>query len=373
MPGIKLSKREKESVKKRLEELKREIQREQINVITEKISEERNSTNVVNTCFRPFESSNNSKFIFWRTDPLYLSQKVNFDLALFSSEYNTICLIECKANITTKLRKTVNELQKKINFVERNNVVSVENNKIGIQNYFAKTLKIEEPNFYYILASELVDLGSSFDELVQLSEYPFDIWRCQLLISGGISIQRTPIPSKQDEEKNISISHLTAYLDKIHSPAGNAIQICLSSNKYYLVIQSCLILRGLDFFTFKDFLTSFSIDLKDYEEFEKKFLFKLFVDFGKECSLLKTLEDTGNVFTSSYVIINRRMSSKQLEKNIILKMAEQKVETDPETKKRIDVEKKIITQEIQEKKYKQKSLSDYMDVDDDFDDVSALS
>lgn len=362
MPGIKLSKREKESVKKRLEELKREIHKEQINVITEKISEEKNSTNVVNICFQPFESSNDSEFVFWRTDPLYLSQKVNFDLALFSFEYNTICLIECKANISAKFKKTVNEFQKKIDFVERNNVISVENNKIQIQNYLAKILDIEKPNFYYVLASELVDLGSSFDELIQLSAYPFDIWRCQLLASGGVSIQRTPIPSKQDKEKNISISHLTVYLDKIHPPAGNTIQICLSSNKYYLVVQSCINLQGLDFFTFEDFLTSFSIDLKDYEEFEKQFLFNLFVGFGKECSLLKILEDTGDVFTSSYAVINRRMKSKQLQENIISKMAEQKIETDPEIKKRVEEEKKIIIQEIYEKKYKQKRISDYIDI-----------
>ena len=360
MPRIELSEREKESVKKRLEEAKREIQREQTDVITEKISEEKNSTNVVNICFQPFESSNDSKLIFWRTDPLHLSGKVNFDLALFSSESNTICLIECKANITTKLIRTVNEFQKKIDFVERNNVVNIENSKIEIQNYFAKALNIEKPNFYYVLASELVDLGSSFDDLVQQSEYPFDIWRCQLLASGGISIQRTPIPSSQGK-KNISISYLTTYLDKIHSPAGNTIQICLSSNKYYLVLQSCINLRGREFFTFEDFLTSFSIDLKDYEEFEKKFLFKLFIDFGKDCSLLRILKDTGDVFTSLYVIINRRMMSKRFQRNIISKMAEQKVRTDPDIKKRIEEEKKIIIQDIHEKKYKQKSLSDYLD------------
>jgi hypothetical protein len=357
-----LSKREKESVKKRLEELGREIQNEQIDIITEKISEEKNSTNVVNICFQPFESSNSHKFIFWRTDPLYLSQKVNFDLALFSSESSTICLIECKANITTRLKKTAYEFQKKIDFVKRNIVINIADNERGIQDSFAETLNIEKPNFYFVLASELVDLGSSFDELIQLSEYPFDIWRCQLLALGGISIQRTPIQSKQNEEKNIS--HLTAYLDKIHSPAGNTIQICLSSSKYYLVVQSCINLRCLDFFTFKDFLTSFSIDLKDYEEFEKQFLFKLFVYFGKECSILKILEDTGDVFTSSYVIVNRRMKSKQLQKNIILKMAEKKIETDPEIRKRIEEEKIIIIQEIYEKKYKQKSLSDYMDLED---------
>ena len=362
MPGIELSKREKESVKKRLEELRKEIRNEQIDVITGKISEEKNSTNVVNICFQPFESSNSSMFTFWRTDPLYLSQKVNFDLALFSSESSTVCLIECKANITTRLKKTAHEFQKKIDFVERDNVINIENNERGIQDYFAKTLNIEKPNFYFVLASELVDLGSSFDELIQLSEYPFDIWRCQLLALGGISIQRTPIPSTLNEVKNIS--HLTAYLDKIHSPAGNTIQICLSSSKYYLVIQSCINLRCLDFFTFKDFLTSFSIDLKDYEKFEKQFLFKLFVDFGKECSILKILEDTGDVFTSSYVIINRRMKSKQLLRNIIFKMAENKIETDSDIKKRIEEEKKIIIQEIYEKKYKQKSLSDYMNVED---------
>ena len=214
------------------------------------------------------------------------------------------------------------------------------------------------------LKLSILILGSSFDELIQLSEYPFDIWRCQLLASGGISIQRTPIPSKQDMEKNISISHLTAYLDEIHSSAGNTIQICLSSNKYYLVVHFCTNLGGLDFFTFKDFLTSFSIDLKDYEEFEKQFLFKLFVDYGKECSILKILEDTGDVFTSSYAIINRRMKSKQLQRNIISKMADQKDETDREIKKRIDEEKKIVIQEIYEKKYKQKTLSDYMNMED---------
>ena len=287
---------------------------------------------------------------------------MNFDLALFSSESNTICLVECKANVTTRLRRTVNAFQSKIEFVEKNNEVVVEDYKMRIKDYFEKALGIDKPNFYYILASELVDLGSSLDELIQQSEYPFDIWRCQLLTSGGIRIQRIPIPSRGDEEKNIS--KLTSYLDKTHPQAGNALQICLSSNKYYLAVQSCINLRSLDSFTFKDFLESFSIDLKDYGDFEKQFLFKQFVDFGKECNLLKILNDTGNDFTSSYVVINRKKKSKQLQENVISKMAENRVETDPEIAKRVEDERRIIIQEIYEKKYKQKNLSEYMDKED---------
>jgi len=84
----------------------------------------------VNTCFQPFESSNKSRFVFYRTDPLYLSQVVNFDVALFSPDYNMICLIECKSSLRTRLESTVNEFQKKIDFVEKNNWVNVGRKRI---------------------------------------------------------------------------------------------------------------------------------------------------------------------------------------------------------------------------------------------------
>jgi hypothetical protein len=45
-------------------------------------------------------------------------------------------------------------------------------------------------------------------------------------------------------------------------------------------------------------------------------------------------------------------------------MAENRVETDPEIAKRVGDERRIIIQEIYEKKYKQKNLSEYMDKED---------
>ena len=350
--SISLSQREKEASKKRLEEFRRKIHEKQANVIAGKISEEEHSIHVVSTCFQPFESSNESGFVFWRTDPLYLSREMNFDLVLFSSTYNTICLIECKSDLTKRLESKVSDLQRKIDLVEQNNWIEVEGNRIRIRDYFEQALNVKKPHFYYVLASEIVDLGNSFD-LVQVSDYPFDIWRCQWVFSG-IKIQRTPIPSRRDEERNISIASLTAYLDKIHPPAGDTIQICLSSNKYYLAVQSCINLQRLESFIFDDFLASFSIDLKDYEEFEKRYLFELFIDFGEECNFLKISEDTGDIFTSSYAIVNRGMNSTQLQKNIVSKMAEQKVKTDPGIVKKIEEKKEMIINQVHEKELKRK-------------------
>lgn len=354
-----------------MEEYERKIHTEQISIITKRILEEENSIHVVNTCFQPFESSNESRFVFYRTDPLFLSQVVNFDVALFSSDYNTICLIECKSSLRKNVVSTVNEFQKKIDFVEKNSWVNVGGKQMKIINYFAETLNIENPNFYYVLASEIVDWGASFDEgsffdkIVEVSDHPFDMWRCQWVFKGGIKITRNPIPSKHNREKRISIVDFTTYLSKVHSSAGNSIQICLSSNKYYLAVHSCMNLRGFESFKFDDFLTSFSIDLKDYEEFEKEYLFEHFINFGKECSFLKVLEDTGDVFTSSYAIINRRTKSKQLRKNIIAKMVDQKVESDPEVKKRIKEEEKSIIQEIfYEREPRQRKLTEFADQDD---------
>ena len=341
-----------------------------MNVITENISEEENSIHVVNTCFQPFESSNGSRFVFYRTDPLFLSQAVNFDVALFSPHCDTICLIECKSSLRKSLVSTVNAFQKKINFVKKNNWVNVGGKRIRIMDYFAQTLNIENPNFYYVLASEIVDWGASFDEssifdnVVQVSDHPFDMWRCQWVFRG-IKITRTPIPSKHNREKHISIADLTTYLSKIHPPAGNSIQICLSSNKYYIALQSCINLQSFKSFTGNDFLSIFSIDLKDYEEFEKKYLFEHFINFGKECSFLKVLKDTGDVFTSSYVIINRRMKSKQLQKNIIAKIASQKVENDPEVKRRMkEREEEIIQEAFYEREPKQRKLTEFVDEDE---------
>lgn len=325
----------------------------------------------MNTCFQPFESSNKSRFVFYRTDPLYLSQVVNFDVALFSPDYNMICLIECKSSLRTRLESTVNEFQKKIDFVEKNNWVNVGRKRIRIKNYFAETLDIGEPNFHYVLASEIMDWGAPFDEgsgfdkIVQVSDYPFDMWQVQWVFGGKIKITRNPIPSKHDREKHVSIADLTSYLGEVHSSAGNTIQICLSSNKYYLAVQSCINLKIFESFKFDDFLTSFSIDLKDYEEFEKKYLFELFISSGKECSFLKVLEDTGNIFTSSYAIINRRMKSKQLRKNIITKMADQKIESSPEMKKGIEEKEKDIIQEIfYEREPRQRKLTEFTEQDE---------
>jgi len=319
-------------------------------MITRAIREEEASTHVVSTCFQPFELSNDSGFEFWRTDPLYLSQQINFDLVLVSTRSKTICLIECKSNITEKFESKVSRFQKKIDFVEKNMWINVDKNRLRIKNYFEQILGVEKPNFYYILASELVDLGTSLEGLVQLSPHPFDIWRCQL-VHNGIRIQRIPVWSKSEEKK--SIADLTFYLEKTHSSTDNAILICLSSNKYYLAIQSCEILKELDSFTFDDFLESFCVDLTNYEEFEKRFLFNLFISYGRECDFVKGLEDTGDVFTSLYTIVNRKMNSAQLKKNIISKMAKHKTETDPDIIKKIEDEKEIIINQIYEKELRQ--------------------
>ncbi|MGD2247175.1 MAG: hypothetical protein PVF58_02130 [Candidatus Methanofastidiosia archaeon] len=291
---------------------------------------------------------------------------VNFDIALYSTYYNTICLIECKSNLRKRLVSTVNELQEKIDFIEKNNAVDVDRKNIKIKDYFGEKLHTKDPNFYYILASEIVDLGTSFDDIVQISKHPFGIWQCQWCKPdfSGIKITRKSIPSYDDKEKHISIKELTYYLSKIHSSAGNTIQICLSSNKYYIAFQSCINLKSFESFTFDDFLTSFSIDLKEYEEFEKKYLFEQFINFGIECSFLKILEDTKDIFTSSYAIINRRMKLAQLKKNIITKMANQKVESDPEIRKTIEEEKQNIIQEIfYQREPKQIRLTEFTDRD----------
>lgn len=330
-------------------------------MITRAIREEEASTRVVSTCFQPFELSNDSGFEFWRTDPLYLSQQINFDLVLVSTRFKTICLIECKSNITEKLKSKVSRFQKKVDFVEKNMWINVGKNRLGIKNYFEQTLGIEKPNFYYVLASELVDLGTSFESLVQLSPHPFDIWRCQL-VHNGIRIQRIPVWSKSEEKK--SIADLTAYLEKTHPSTDNNIRICLSSNKYYLAVQSCKRLQSLDSLTFDDFLEGFFMDVKDYEEFEKRFLFNLFISYGRECDFVKVLEDTGDIFTSLYTIVNRKMNSEQLQKNIISKMAKHKIETDIDMIKKIEDEKEIIVQKIHEIELKQKKQTKITDFED---------
>ncbi len=163
--GIKLSEREKESANKILLEFKREIHKEQMEIIRKSISEEEDSIYVVNTCLKPFESSNDSGFVFWRTDPLHLSQKSNFDLALFSPRTSTICLIECKFWLDVRLKSEVTEFQEKIDFVEKDNLVGMEGRQLKVKDYFRKILDNEKLNFYYVLASEFVNLGSSFKEL----------------------------------------------------------------------------------------------------------------------------------------------------------------------------------------------------------------
>lgn len=364
---LKLSKKEKRIVKKRLKEYKRRIKKEQIDIITEKISEEENSIHIVNTCFQPFESSNKSQFVFYRTDPLYLSQVVNFDIALCSANFNTICLVECKSSLGKGLVSEVKKLQEKIDFIEKNNIVNIDGKKIRIKEYFAKNRGLKKPNFYYVLASEIVGLrtpskkNSIYNSIVKESEYPFDIWLCTWVFKG-IKITRNPIPSKYDKEKRISIQDLTDYLNKTHSSAGNTIQICLSSNKYYIAVQSCINLKNFESFKFNNFLTSFSIDLKDYEEFEKKYLFEQFINFGNECNFLKIVENKKDIFTSSYAIINRRMKPKKLRENIISKMADQKIDNDPEIKNIIKKEKEnTIKNVFYERDKKQKKITEFTD------------
>lgn len=365
--GIKLSEREKESAKKILLEFKREIHKEQMEVIRKSISEEGGSICVVNTCLKPFESSNDSGFVFWRTDPLHLSQKSNFDLALLSPRTSTICLIECKFRLDVRLKSDVTEFQEKIDFVEKDNLVEMEGHQLRVRDYFRKILDNEELNFYYVLASEFVNLGSSFKELSELSEYPFDIWECHVLSSGDeagnirrnkIRIKRIHIPSRNGEGRNIA--DLTAYLNKEYL-VGDTIQICLSSNKFHIALQSCINLQSLDSFTYDNFLSGFSIDLKDYRDFEKRFLFENFISFGKECNFLKTVEDKRDIFTSSYMVVNKKKRSPQFEEDIISKMAEQRMKSDPQVLKRIEEKENEIIKKVFERKYKQKSLSEFID------------
>lgn len=262
----------------------------------------------------------------------------------------------------------VTALQQKIDFIEKNNEIIAGEKKIKIKDYFAEQLQMEDPKFYYVLASEIVDMGISLerssvlDDIIQISEFPFDIWSCQWCGSGlrGIRITRNPIPSNKDRGRPISIKKLTDYLHKTHLSEGNIIQICLSSNKMYLAMQCCITLKIFESFTYDDFLSSFSIDLKDYEDFEKKYLFKLFIDFGKECGIIKILEDRKDIFTSSYIIINRRMMSKQLRENIIHKIVSRKIERDPLIQERIKNEEQIISQEIfYQREPKQKRLTEF--------------
>lgn len=283
---------------------------------------------------------------------------MNFDLALFSSKYNTVCLIECKSNLTKGLKSASNELQRKIDLVENNDWIDLGGRRIKVRDYFEEALGITEPNFYYVLASEIVDLGTVFDKgsvfesIVTATKYPFDIWRCQLVFPG-IKLTRNPIPANDDREKKVSIASLTSYLEKVHAPAGgNSIQICLSSNKYYLAVQACMTLKRFDSFCFSDFLDSFCIDLKDYEEFEKRYLFDQFIRFGKECGFLKILHNGEDTYTSSYAVINRRMKPQQLKNDIISKIAARQVETDPGLRKRIEEEEEIILKDIQSEKLK---------------------
>jgi hypothetical protein len=333
--------------------------RDQIKIINRSIKEEDDSIHVVSTCFQLFELPNDSSFVFWRTDPLFLSQKMNFDLVLVSTRSRTVCLIECKSNIIKKVESKVSRFQKKVDFVEKNMWANLGKSRLRIKDYFEQVLCVENPRFYYVLASELVDFGTSFDHLLQLSEHPFDIWRCQI-VRNGIRIQRIPVRSKI-KEKNISMANLTAYLDKTHLHKDNAIQICLSSSKYYLAVQSCKKLQNLDSFMFDDFRESFSIDLKGYEEFEKRFLFNLFVTYGEECNFVKVFKDTGDVFTSLYTIVNRKMNFTQLKKNIISKMANQKIKTDRDIIKKIEDEKRIIIEYLHERELRRKNQTKITD------------
>lgn len=340
----------------------RKLCREHIGVIARAIEEEENSIHVVSTCFQLFELPNDSGFVFWRTDPLYLSQHTNFDLVLYSTRSKTICLIECKSNITKKIESKVSRFQKKIDFVEKNSWVDVGKKRLRIKDYFEQTLRIEKPNFYYVLASELVDLGTSFESLIQLSEHPFDIWRCQL-VRNRIRVQRIPVWSRS-EEKNISIADLTAYLEKKHFFMDDAIHICLSSSKYYLAVQCCEKLQNLNFFAFDDFLKRFPIDLKEYGEFEEKFLFNLFIRYGEECDFVNVLEDTGDIFTSLYTIVNREMNSGELKRNIISKMAKHKIKTDPDIIEKIEEKRVIIFNQVHEEELRRRKQTKITDFED---------
>lgn len=173
-----------------------------------------------------------------------------------------------------------------------------------------------------------------------------------------IRIKRIHIPSKNGEGRNIT--DLTAYLNREH-PVDDTIQICLSSNKFYTALQSCINLKSFDSFTYDDFLNGFSIDLKDYQDFEKRFLFENFISFGKECNFLKTVEDKRDIFTSSYMIVNRKKRSPRFEEDIISKMAEQRMKSDPQVLKRIEEKENEIIKQVFERKYKQKSLSEFID------------
>lgn len=61
------------------------------------------------------------------------------------------------------------------------------------------------------------------------------------------------------------------------------------------------------------------------------------------------------------MVVNKKKRSPQFEEDIISKMAEQRMKSDPQVLKRIEEKENEIIKQVFERKYKQKSLSEFID------------
>ena len=362
-----LNKEQKEKYEKLTEEkeekIKEELKEKYREKIQNQIEEDLKKLKTSNIIISAFLNQENTDYSFIRTKPLPHKKKKSFDILISSKNKKISILIKCEPSLTSNLSKKINEFQAQKDIIKENKA-----NKVNIDNYFSTILNYQPNEIEYVISSQKLS-DKKLDNEAKKREtnlisweitYEDLTWSIQYKVSKNN--KKTQLQGHKDQEliKYIQNELGSEFLYKANLDYIN-------SSKNYLKLKNSIIaiinnLRGKNekTFNYKLWKNLFKIELLNYQEKEKKTLYKNFIENSLKYELIIKEKDKEQIFKNKYRIKTKsKRNTEKLEKEIINKIAEHEITEEKELKRKIKSARKKIVQKLLDKQQKTK-ITDFM-------------
>ncbi len=362
-----LNKEQKEKYEKLTEEkeekIKEELKEKYREKIQNQIEEDLKKLKTSNIIISAFLNQENTDYSFIRTKPLPHKKKKSFDILISSKNKKISILIKCEPSLTSNLSKKINEFQAQKDIIKENKA-----NKVNIDNYFSTILNYQPNEIEYVISSQKLS-DKKLDNEAKKREtnlisweliYEDLTWSIQYKVSK--KNKKTQLQGHKDQEliKYIQNELGSEFLYKANLDYIN-------SSKNYLKLKNSIIaiinnLRGKNekTFNYKLWKNLFKIELLNYQEKEKKTLYKNFIENSLKYELIIKEKDKEQIFKNKYRIKTKsKRNTEKLEKEIINKIAEHEITEEKELKRKIKSARKKIVQKLLDKQQKTK-ITDFM-------------
>lgn len=362
-----LNKEQKEKYEKLTEEkeekIKEELKEKYREKIQNQIEEDLKKLKTSNIIISAFLNQENTDYSFIRTKPLPHKKKKSFDILISSKNKKISILIKCEPSLTSNLSKKINEFQAQKDIIKENKA-----NKVNIDNYFSTILNYQPNEIEYVISSQKLS-DKKLDNEAKKREtnlisweliYEDLTWSIQYKVSK--KNKKTQLQGHKDQEliKYIQNELGSEFLYKANLDYINA-------SKNYLKLKNSIIaiinnLRGKNekTFNYKLWKNLFKIELLNYQEKEKKTLYKNFIENSLKYELIIKEKDKEQIFKNKYRIKTKsKRNTEKLEKEIINKIAEHEITEEKELKRKIKSARKKIVQKLLDKQQKTK-ITDFM-------------